>query len=78
MTELGAKLKAKEVNYNDNPVTKWCLMNTTVKTDTNGNIQPHKGLDRTRRIDGLAAMLDSFVIMSDNRQEYYGAIGKYQ
>jgi len=53
-------------------------MNTTVKTDTNGNIQPHKGLDRTRRIDGLAAMLDSFVVMSDNRQEYYGAIGKYQ
>lgn len=78
MTELGAKLKANKVNYNNNPVTKWCLMNTTVKTDTNGNIQPHKGLDRTRRIDGLAAMLDSFVIMSDNRQDYYGAIGKYQ
>lgn len=78
MEELGAKLKSKKVNYGNNPITKWCLMNTTVKTDTNGNIQPQKGINQKKRIDGLAAMLDSYVVLLNNRQDYYGAIGKYK
>lgn len=74
MQELHAKIKSKEIIYNNNPITKWCLMNTAVVTDSNGNIKPNKGKNQKRRIDGLAAMLDAFVVMSDNRAEYIGLI----
>lgn len=77
MEELGAKLKVKKINYGNNPITKWCLMNTTIKEDINGNIQPQKGTNKKKRIDGLAAMLDSFVVLANNRNDYYGMIGKY-
>ncbi len=42
MENLGADLKKKHINYNNNPVTKWCLSNTIVDIDKNGNIQPDK------------------------------------
>jgi len=70
MQELHALLRKKKINYNNNPITKWCLMNTAVMTDTNGNIKPHKGKNQRKRIDGLAAMLDSFVVLSDNKADY--------
>lgn len=30
---LGVDLQAHRVNYNDNPVLKWCLTNTGIQTD---------------------------------------------
>lgn len=42
MKQLEADLQEKVVNYNDNPVTKWCLTNTEVKRDENDNIRPVK------------------------------------
>lgn len=70
MKSLGADLKAKKIIYNNNPVLKWCIMNTAVDIDKNNNIQPAKGHLRTRRIDGLASLLDAYVVYEDNLEEY--------
>ena len=70
MKNLAADFKAKRIIYDNNPVMKWCLINTEVKTDTNGNIQPVKGLDSRKRIDGVAALLDAFKVLQDKRDQY--------
>lgn len=70
MKLLEANLTAKKINYGNNPITKWCISNTSKEEDKNGNIQPHKGKNQRRRIDGLAAMLNAYVVLQDKYQEY--------
>lgn len=70
MKSLGADLEKKLVIYNNNPILKWCLTNTSVDTDKNNNIQPAKGNLKTRRIDGLAGLLDAYVVLENNLEEY--------
>lgn len=70
MKSLGADLEKKIVIYNNNPILKWCLTNTSVDTDKNNNIQPAKGNLKTRRIDGLAGLLDAYVVLENNLEEY--------
>jgi len=74
MQQLGADLAAKKVNYNANPLLLWCITNTGVKTDVNGNIQPIKATSPKYRIDGLASLLDSYVGLLDHYNEYLEAI----
>lgn len=74
MGVMGSELRAKRINYNNNPIDKWCLANTAVEQDKNGNIQPHKTSRPTRRIDGTAAMLDAFVVYSDKQNDYMNLI----
>lgn len=69
MKALGADLESKKVVYNNNPITKWCLSNTSVDIDKNGNIQPIKSMSR-RRIDGLAAMLNAYVVLQQKMNDY--------
>lgn len=70
MKNLAAEFRAHNVVYNDNPITKWCLSNTAVKTDINGNIQPVKKLDSRLRIDGTAALLDGYKVLLDVGNNY--------
>lgn len=72
MKSLGADLEKKMVIYNNNPVLKWCLINTSVDVDKNDNIQPMKVTEgkTTRRIDGVASMLDAYVIRDKYLEEY--------
>jgi len=70
MKNLAADFKSGLVIYNNNPVDKWCLINTEVKTDVNGNIQPKKGQDPRKRIDGTAALLDAYVVLQDKMGNY--------
>lgn len=74
MKSLGADLTAKRINYNNNPITKWCLTNTSVDIDRNDNIQPAKGKSQRRRIDGLAAMLNAYVVLQDKMNDYENMI----
>ena len=74
MKNLGADLEKKIINYNNNPVTKWCLANTAKDEDKNGNIQPHKTSKATRRIDGAAAMLDAYTVYFNHCDEYLSMI----
>lgn len=74
MKSLGADLEKKKVIYNNNPILKWCLGNTSVDRDKNDNIQPCKGNTATRRIDGLAGLLDAYVCLERNYEEYMSLI----
>lgn len=74
MKLLGADLGAKKINYGNNPITKWCLTNTSTDIDKNNNIQPAKGKSQRKRIDGLAAMLDAYVILHDKQADYENLI----
>lgn len=74
MRALKADLAANKVVYNDHPIDKWCLSNTEVKADINGNIQPIKGLDVRKRIDGTMALIDAYVVLQDKKEEYLALI----
>ncbi len=69
---LDVDLRAKRVNYNNNPVMKWCLTNVAVEEDTrNKNLLPCKaGYSNTRKIDGFAVLLDAYVGMVEHRAEF--------
>ena len=70
MQRLGADLQAKRVNYNNNPILKWCISNTAIETDRNGNIVPVKNQKPRQRIDGLASLLDAYVGLNDHYNEF--------
>lgn len=74
MQMLGADLQAHRVNYNNNPVLKWCLTNTGVQADRNGNIVPIKNQSPKQRIDGTAALLDCYVGLYEHYNEFTAAI----
>lgn len=74
MKSLGADLSKKRIIYNNNPILKWCLTNTSVDVDKNDNIQPCKGNLGTRRIDGMAGLLDAYVALENNLEEYLSVI----
>ena len=70
MKDLKADFEAHRIIYNNNPVDKWCLVNTEVKTDVNGNVQPVKSLDARRRIDGTVALLCGYKVLQDKADVY--------
>lgn len=74
MQQLGADLRAKKINYNNNPILKWCLTNTGIQTDRNGNIVPVKAQSPKRRIDGTASLLDAYVGLVDHYNEFKNAL----
>ena len=74
MKNLGADLEKKLIVYNNNPVDKWCLMNTAIDVDKNDNIQPVKTSNTRRRIDGTAALLDAYVVLEEKMNDYMSII----
>ena len=76
MHQLGEELKSKNVNYNNNPILKWNMTNVRADIDKNGNIQPTKTMNSTRRIDGFAAMLNAYVGLMDEKSDYIRLISR--
>ena len=74
MRMLGVELVNKNIIYNDNPITKWCLTNMSVDVDKNDNIQPCKTSNPRMRIDGGACLLNSYVVFKDFETEYRNLI----
>ena len=75
MKELGSMLSDKVINYNNNPILKWCLSNTGVKvTGSLDTIQPVK-IQQKRRIDGLVSLLNAYVIYCKYRDDYLNMVG---
>lgn len=74
MKELGAVISDHLVNYNNNPILKWCLSNTAIKTTGSLDvIQPVK-IQQKRRIDGLVSLLNAYVIYVKYREDYLNTI----
>lgn len=75
MKSLGADLGAKKINYNNNPILKWCMSNVAIETDKNLNIQPCKTHNQRRRIDGFASLLNAYVELERHLEDYNNLIG---
>lgn len=74
MQHLGADLEAKKINYNNNPILKWCMTNVQCVEDRNGNIVPTKANGAKQRIDGFASLLDAYVVLHERYNEYINAL----
>jgi phage terminase large subunit-like protein len=75
MKDMAADLKEKKVNYNNNPILKWCLTNTVIKVDDNENIRPIKSRNQRQRIDGTVSLIDAYVVYSRHRDDYQNMMG---
>lgn len=69
LKQMKADLIDKKINYNNNPILKWNLSNVVVKVDDNENIMLSKEKAR-QRIDGVASLMDAYVIYVNKQQEY--------
>lgn len=69
MDYLEALIEANKINYNMNPVLRWCLTNVIVKIDEGGNKGPDKK-HSVSRIDGAVSLLDAIVVLLNNMQDY--------
>lgn len=74
MREMGAAFADKKVNYNNNPILKWCLSNTAVKKSGLNNIQPVKITER-RRIDGAVSLLNAWVLYVKYYEDFMYNVG---
>ena len=70
MKQLEADLRNHALNYNNNPIIKWCLANTQAKVDVNGNIQPSKLNSRRKRIDGTVATIIAYATLTRYKLDY--------
>ena len=70
MKQLEADLIEKNVIYNNNPVLKWCLCNTSVKRDENDNIRPIKGQKQRARIDGTVSLIIAYCVLFEKMNDY--------
>lgn len=71
MQTLETDLKEKFLCYQNNDVTKWCFTNVELVLDRNGNMMPKKVNDQKhRKIDGVAAILNTYVSFCANRDYY--------
>jgi len=74
MKIMEADLKNNFVNFNNNPIMKWCLANTQAKVDLNGNIQPSKLNSKYKRIDGTVALIIAYVVLNRYKTDYENMI----
>ena len=70
MKQLEADLIEKKVNYNNNPILKWCLCNTSIKRDDNDNIRPVKGKNQRNRIDGAVSLIIAYCVLFEKMSDY--------
>ena len=72
MKEMGAAFEMHRVIYQNNPILRWCLSNTAVKSlnkDGIETIQPVK-IQQQRRIDGVVSLLNAWVGYVKHLDEY--------
>ena len=70
LKEIKAEFQAHNIVYDNNPIDKWCLANSCIKTDVNGNQMLVKNADRRNRNDGVSALVDAFVVLRNYKDRY--------
>ena len=70
MKQLACEIRAKNINYNNNPILKWCLTNTQTEIDKNDNIRPVKGRNAKQRIDGAVSLIDAYCVLMNHYDDY--------
>lgn len=71
--EFERLIKLGNVILDDNPITRWCFSNVTLKYDHNENVKPVKTVDM-QKIDGVIAMLESLGVYME-QPHYNNVIG---
>lgn len=77
MKEMGAHFEEGRVNYNCNPMLRWCLSNVQKKSANSKGIetiQPEK-IAANRRIDGMVSLLNAWVGYVKHYDEYMDLVG---
>lgn len=77
MKLVEADLKSNLINYDNNPIDKWCLENTALNMNSKQEIMPIKvqGKD-DKKIDGAVTMIISYRVYIDNRTEFLSLVGR--
>ncbi|MBQ7093642.1 MAG: terminase large subunit, partial [Clostridia bacterium] len=72
MKQLKGKFQEGRIIYNNNPMLRWCLLNTGEKSlnrDGIESVQPVKA-SSTMRIDGMVSLLNAFCSYTNHEEEY--------
>jgi phage terminase large subunit-like protein len=73
--QVEAELKAKLINYGENPIDRWCLSNTSIKVDNLGRILPVKiNGQHSKRIDGAVTLIILYATLQRYKTEYYNLL----
>jgi phage terminase large subunit-like protein len=76
MKLVEADLCSKLINYNGNPIDRWCLENTALDIDKLGQIMPVKVQGtQIKRIDGAVTMIISYAVLMQYRTEFMNLVG---
>jgi phage terminase large subunit-like protein len=71
MKLVEADLKSELINYNNNPIDKYCLENTALNINSKAEIMPVKIQGKEdKKIDGAVTMIIGYRIYIDNRAEF--------
>ena len=71
MKLVESDLKARRVNYNENPVDQWCLGNASMEIDDLGNVMCVKINNQyARRIDGAVTLIIVYEIYRRYRSDF--------
>lgn len=71
MRLVEADIRDELINYNNNPIDKWCLENTSVQVFNTGHIMPVKIKNQaSRRIDGSLSLIMSYEMLRRYRTEF--------
>ena len=72
--DMAADLADNMLIYNNNPIFKWCLTNTSMKSDENDNIRPVKKDKQKLRIDGTVSAINAYVTLDRHYQDYVNMV----
>lgn len=75
MHSMESDMKMKKLNYNNNPIDKWCFENMSIKTNNIGLVMPVKKYGQSKnRIDGGMATIICYATYSRYKIEYEQAM----
>lgn len=75
MKSVEADLKSQLINYNNNPVDKWCFANTCVKADNQGYQMAEKIKGQPdRKIDGSVTLIILYATLKRYRTEFLNKV----
>lgn len=71
------ELKAKNINYNNNPILKWNLLNCVLEVDNRDKCQLTKPANQPyKKIDGAVALIIALYTLHANRDDYMKLINR--
>lgn len=75
MRLVEADIRDQQIAFNDNPIDKWCLMNTSVQVWDSGHIMPVKIKGQaSRRIDGTLSLIMAYEMLRRYKTEMNNAL----